>query len=127
MDQFTTKVLEFHKAFELHDQTSGFPVTPSPETCLLRISCLTEEISELGLAMGNKDRCEMLDALIDIQYFLSGTILACGMGEVFEEGFDRVHKTNMAKLGPDGRCVRDHNGRVQKPSDWKPPVFNDLV
>ena len=127
MDQFTKQVHEFHTAFELDDQTSGYPVAPSGDVGLLRVSCLTEEVSELGLAIGNKDRGEIIDALVDIQYFLSGTVLACGMGEVFEEAFRRVHETNMAKLGPDGKPVRDPNGRVVKPKDWQPPVFNDLV
>lgn len=127
LDQYTKKVLTFHNAFGLDDQTSGYPVVPSGDVGLLRVSCLTEEVSELGLAIGNKDRAAIIDALVDIQYFLSGTVLACGMADVFEEAFRRVHQTNMDKLDKNGKPVRDTNGRVVKPMDWQPPVFSDLV
>ena len=127
MDQYTSQVHDFHQAFELRDHTCDHPVTPLPEVGLCRVSCLAEEVSELGLAIGNKDRAAILDALVDIQYFLSGTVIACGMQHVFPEAFDRVHETNMAKLGPDGKPVRDPNGRVVKPEGWQPPVLNDLV
>ena len=121
MDNFTKQVADFHHAFELHDQSSREPRTPPPEVGLLRVQCLIEEVGELAHAMGKKDKVEILDALVDIQYFLSGTVLACGMQYVFEAAFEEVHRTNMAKLGPDGKPIRDASGRVVKPKGWKPP------
>jgi predicted HAD superfamily Cof-like phosphohydrolase len=41
---------------------------------------------------------EQLDALCDLQYVLSGTILENGFTNVFDEAFNEVHRSNMSKL-----------------------------
>jgi predicted HAD superfamily Cof-like phosphohydrolase len=41
---------------------------------------------------------EQLDALCDLQYVLSGTILENGFTNIFDEAFDEVHRSNMSKL-----------------------------
>lgn len=40
---------------------------------------------------------EQLDALEDMQYVLSGAVLENGFGDIFDEGFDEVHRSNMSK------------------------------
>lgn len=47
---------------------------------------------------GKVDRIEELDALADLEYVLSGAILAYGFKDVFDEAFNLVHKSNMSKL-----------------------------
>ena len=43
------------------------------------------------------NRKETLDAFCDIQYVLSGSVLALGYGDIFNEAFDAVHMSNMSK------------------------------
>lgn len=41
---------------------------------------------------------EQFDALLDLQYVLSGAVLENGFGDIFDEGFAEVHRSNMSKL-----------------------------
>lgn len=34
---------------------------------------------------------------------------------------EEVHRSNMAKLGPDGEVIRRADGKVMKPEGWQPP------
>ena len=45
----------------------------------------------------NRDKKEEIDALADIQYVLSGAILAYGYQDKFDEAFDEVQRSNMSK------------------------------
>jgi predicted HAD superfamily Cof-like phosphohydrolase len=47
--------------------------------------------------------------------------------EVLEEAFDRVHASNMSKLGHDGKPVRRQDGKVLKGPNYQPPVLDDLI
>ena len=40
---------------------------------------------------------EQLDALLDLQYVLSGAVHEHGFGEIFDEAFEEVHSSNMSK------------------------------
>ena len=40
---------------------------------------------------------------------------------------DRVHKSNMSKLGDDGKPIRRPDGKVLKGPNYQPPVLIDLV
>ena len=127
MDQFTTKVKQFHDAFGLDNQTAAEPRVPPVGVGRQRCEWMLGELEELVEALDKKDKTEILDALLDIQYFLSGTVLACGMQDIFEAGFDEVHRSNMAKLGPDGKPILDEDGRVVKPEGWQEPDLERFV
>lgn len=127
MDRFAEQVDDFNQAFGLLDHRATEPSVPPAEVNLLRIQCLVEEIGELAHALAQEDKAETLDALVDLQYFLSGTVLACGMHHVFEEAFAVVHAANMAKLDADGNPIRDASGRVVKPEGWVAPDLNKFV
>lgn len=43
------------------------------------------------------DLTEQFDALLDLQYVLSGAVLENGFGNIFDKGFDEVHRSNMSK------------------------------
>ena len=95
MNNYIEKVADFHKIF-------GAPILETPqiapiERAKLRISLLQEEINELKEAIANNDLVEVLDAFLDIQYVLSGAILEFGMQDVFNDGFNEVHRSNMSK------------------------------
>lgn len=44
---------------------------------------------------------EQFDALLDMQYVLSGTVHEHGFGKIFDPGFDEVHNSNMSKACSD--------------------------
>lgn len=119
----------------LHFQTKfgqGYtgPVRELPASVAsLRKKLLLEELTELVAALDAGDQEEILDALVDMQYVLSGTINACGMREIFNEAFLRVHMANMNKVLAPSRHAskRDSPHDVIKPEGWRKPDFSDLV
>ena len=44
-----------------------------------------------------------------------------------EEALFRVHKSNMSKLGLDGKPIRRRDGKVMKGPNYEPPYLDDLV
>lgn len=95
MNQYLRQVEEFHKTFKA-------PVLPSPqlapaERAKLRVSLIQEELNELQEAINKGDLVEVADALCDLQYVLSGTVLEFGMKEKFDEMFEEVHRSNISK------------------------------
>ena len=87
---------------------------------LLRLHLIVEETSELAEALARGDLVECLDALTDLRYVCDGTTLCLGLENVFEVGFDEVHRSNMSKL-VDGRPVKNEAGRVIKGEGYSPP------
>ena len=115
-------VQEFHETYGLpveNEQTTG-----SKQTKELRINLLQEELDELKEALENDDYVETLDALIDLQYVLDGAFLSFGMQNVKGAAFSEVHRSNMSKLGEDGKPIRrEGDGKVMKgPNYFKPDI-----
>lgn len=116
------QVIEFH-------ETYGLPVQAEQDiscaqTRALRINLLAEELEELKEALDNDDPLETLDALIDLQYVLDGAFISFGMHHVKDEAFAEVHRSNMSKLGEDGKPIRrPEDGKVMKgPNYFKPDL-----
>ena len=87
----------------------------------LRISLINEELEELKQAMKNKDLKETVDALTDILYVTYGAGHAFGVN--LDKCFDEVQKSNMSKLGQDGKPIYNEAGKVMKgPSYFKPDL-----
>jgi predicted HAD superfamily Cof-like phosphohydrolase len=115
-------VQEFHETYGLpveSEQTMG-----SDQTKELRINLLQEELDELKEALDNNDYVETLDALIDLQYVLDGAFLSFGMQNEKDAAFNEVHRSNMSKLGEDGKPIRrEGDGKVMKgPNYFKPDM-----
>jgi len=49
------------------------------------------------------------------------------MGWFLDEALDRVHQSNMSKLGADGKPIYREDGKVLKGPDYKPPSLEDLI
>lgn len=109
-----------------HD-TYGLPVKNTPDisdekTNQLRINLLEEEVSELKEALENNDMVEVLDALTDIQYVLDGAYLSFGLQHLKETAFAEVQRSNMSKLGEDGKPIRrESDGKVMKGPNYSAP------
>ncbi len=52
---------------------------------------------------------------------------AANMGWLLDEALDRVHKSNMSKLGEDGKPVYREDGKVLKGPNYEPPTLTDLI
>ncbi len=110
-------------------ETYGLPVKDAPDisdakTNALRINLLAEEVDELKEALEAGDMVEVLDALTDIQYVLDGAYLSFGLHGVKQAAFDEVQRSNMSKLGADGKpVVREEDGKILKgPNYFKPDI-----
>ena len=118
MNPMVASLLEFNEAFEIPKlDTPGL----SPEDMIeLRIKLLREEVEEYAEAARAGDMIEVLDALADIGYILAGTIINHGMQHIYDDAFNEVHRSNMAKL-VDGKVIRREDGKVLKPDGWQAP------
>lgn len=96
------------------------------EAVQLRIDLMQEEVDELKVALDEMDEVEILDAGIDSLYIILGTMHEAGVLDKFEKAWDLVHANNMTKLGPDGKVVKNENGKVIKPANYKPVDLNQL-
>ena len=113
------KVGLFMKTFG--QEVKNKPGLSSDKINNLRISLINEELDELKQAMKNKDLKEAIDALTDILYVTYGAGHAFGVN--LDKCFDEVQKSNMSKLGQDGKPIYNEAGKVMKgPSYFKPDL-----
>ena len=49
------------------------------------------------------------------------------MGWFLDEALNRVHISNMSKLGDDGKPIYREDGKVLKGPNYKPPNLEDLI
>lgn len=142
------KVKEFHLAFG--QPVRDVPTLPSYEKRLLRIKLAAEELAELAEALGvpvklmvwntarkwdvydsetcpgmDADLIAAADALADIAYVNAGTALVCGIP--LNACVAEVHRSNMSKLGTDGKPVLREDGKVMKGPFYTPPDLGPIL
>lgn len=119
-------VEEFHEVY-------GVPigVEPNKESVELRDDLIYEEYSEVqreffpftGLSdepdWENIDKKKLTKELADLMYVVIGTAITFGLP--LKEVFEEVHKSNMSKLGLDGKPVYREDGKVLKGPNYKEP------
>ncbi len=117
------------KAVEAFHQAFGLGNKPTPTASLgieknkLRFNLMKEENEEYLEAAQNNDLVEVADALGDMLYILCGTIIEHGMQNKIEEVFDEIQRSNMSKLGEDGKPIYREDGKVLKgPNYFKPDI-----
>ena len=117
------------KAVELFHNSFGLGVSQIPladlgaEKNLLRFKLMEEENREYLEAAQEGDLVEVADALGDMLYILCGTILEHGMQHKIEAVFEEIQRSNMSKLGADGRPIHREDGKVLKgPNYFKPDI-----
>ena len=91
------------KAFD--QPTSQTPTVGDQERIWLRYSMLKEENDEYLTAAQNQDIVGIADALTDQLYLVLGNFITHGLQHIVEELFDEVQRSNMSKLGEDGKPV----------------------
>ena len=92
----------------------------------LRVSLIEEELEELKQAIREKNLLEVAAALTDLLYVTYGAGHAFGIN--LDKCFDEVQKSNMSKLGLDGKPIYSDKGKVLKgPKYFKPNLSHFLV
>jgi len=95
------------------------PEIPDAETVNLRIELIAEELEELWDACEKKDLVEIADALTDILYVTYGAGHAFGLD--LDKCFTEVQRSNMSKLGEDGKPIYRDDGKVMKGPNYSEP------
>ena len=94
---------------------------PSEKIVKLRYDLIKEELDEFSKALEDKDIKEVADSLTDILYVTYGAGHAFGID--LDKCFDEVQKSNMSKLGEDGKPIYNDQGKVMKgPKYFKPDL-----
>lgn len=135
------QVREFHEVF-------GHPVEPLPtvadvKTRQLRLDLIAEEFDELAEASGalwdcnaerwivqpdiTPDLVAMADALGDIEYVVDGAGHAFGID--LDAVVTEIHRSNMSKLGPDGKPVPHPTvpGKIGKGPNYSEPDLAPIL
>ena len=92
---------------------------PKEKIITLRYDLIEEELDELEHAMNTNNLNEIADALTDILYVTYGA--GCAYDIDLDKCFKEVQKSNMSKLGADGKPIYNEKGKVMKgPNFFKP-------
>lgn len=111
-------VAAFHAAF-------GLPMRERPSADVghalasLRVALLREEAEEFVTASEQGDLPGIADALADIVYVVYGTALTYGID--LDLALREVHRSNMSKLGKDGKPLIRADGKVLKSEQYFRP------
>ena len=117
------KVEDFMRLFG--QNVAEKPTMLDEKTLQLRLELIEEELRELYLGVERKNMIEIADALTDLLYVVYG--MGAAMGIELDYCFDEVHRSNMSKLGEDGKPIYREDGKVMKGPNYKPPNMYDTV
>lgn len=119
----STQAKEFRSKYNLNNDATR-------QTRQRQLDLIIEEFKEFleaeGMLFrhGRNAKEECLKELADLVYVCYQ--YAENMGWFLDEALDRVHKSNMSKLGEDGKPIYREDGKVLKGPNYKPPTLEDL-
>jgi predicted HAD superfamily Cof-like phosphohydrolase len=126
MDKNIKMVQEFHETFGIGVGTD-FKKKLDRNTVELRHRLMAEENEEYLEAALNGNYVEVADALGDKLYVLLGTIIEHGMQDVIQSVFEEIHRSNMSKLGADGKPIYREDGKAIKGENYVPPNITNIL
>ena len=106
-------------------EVKEYPDLPPEEVVDLRLDLINEEVGELCEAVERDDMTEIADALTDILYVTYG--MGAALGIDLDKCFEEVQRSNMSKLGEDGKPMYREDGKVMKGPNYSPPNFLALL
>ena len=116
----------FHKTFGA--PFSNFPISQLEEgRGQLRFDLMKEENEEYLEAMEKGDIVSIADALGDMLYILCGTIIEHGLQEKIDEVFEEIQRSNMSKLGEDGKPIYREGVKVLKGPNYFNPNIEKIL
>ena len=101
------------------------PTLPDFNLAQLRLDLINEEVQELQDGFSKGSMLEIADALTDILYVVYGAGHAFGID--LDECFFEVHRSNMTKLGPNGRPLYRDDGKILKGANYSKPDLTPYV
>lgn len=119
-------VSKFHRVFGLgiqETQTASLGI----EKNLLRYKLMREENEEYLEAANSDDLVGVADALGDMLYILCGTIVEHGLQHKIDAVFDEIQRSNMSKLGEDGKPIYREDGKVLKGKNYFAPNLKQIL
>lgn len=122
---FVERVREFREAFNL-------PVREKPSLIPkdeydLNFKLSQEENLEYLDACEDKDKVEVLDALVDEFYIWCGKVLSHGMQDLIKDAFHEIHGSNMSKLDANGIAIKRADGKVLKGENYYKPNLSKFL
>lgn len=114
---------EFMNTFGQEVKTE--PDWPDEDTQKLRLELIAEELEEMWDAIENKDLVSVADALTDILYVTYGAGHAFGID--LDKCFAEVQRSNMSKLGEDGKPIYREDGKVLKGPNYSEPDLKNTL
>lgn len=118
-----TEVGKFMESFGQEVQTS--PKLPKYAVQMLRLSLILEEYTELEDAIAEGHMEGIADALTDILYVTYGAGHAFGID--LDKCFEEVQRSNMSKLGADGKPIYRDDGKIMKGGNYSEPDLKKVL
>ena len=126
------RVQQFMSTFGQEVKTQ--PEWPTEDTVDLRLDLIHEEFTELETAISQyRDQqldsesalTEVADALTDLLVVVYGAGHAFGVD--LDQCFLEVHRSNMSKLGEDGKPIYREDGKILKGPSYSPPDLKSVI
>ena len=113
----------------LMDQAEEFRLaynflTSGPQR-MMQKSLIDEEWSEFHEAFYFEEESAQLKELADLVYVCFQ--FAASQDWDLDEAMRRVHRSNMSKLGEDGKPIYREDGKILKGPNYQPPNLKDLT
>jgi predicted HAD superfamily Cof-like phosphohydrolase len=117
------KARDFMRAFGQNVQSRAS--LQDKKTAELRYELIREELEELREAIDKENLLEIADALTDILYVTYGAGHAWGID--LDTCYTEVHRSNMSKLGEDGKPIHREDGKVMKGPGYSKPNLIPVI
>ena len=98
---------------------------PSEKIIKLRYDLIKEELDEFDKAIKEKNLKDIADSLTDILYVTYGAGHAFGID--LDKCFEEVQRSNMSKLGSDGKPIYNNSGKVMKGPNYFEPDLSKFI
>ena len=118
-----TSVKKFMETFGQEVKTKA--EFPSDKIVKLRHNLIKEELDEFEEAIKEKNLKEVADSLTDILYVTYGAGHAFGID--LDKCFNEVQRSNMSKLGDNGKPIYNEQGKVMKGPKYFEPNLKKFV
>lgn len=117
LNEMQRQVKEFHKLYNVPAPETA--AIPSQERVELRYNLIDEELEEFADACESGDLTKVADAIGDMLYVVFGAAVEFGIN--MQPVVDEIHRSNLTKLGADGKPVYRKDGKVVKGPNYQPP------
>jgi predicted HAD superfamily Cof-like phosphohydrolase len=125
MESELNKVKQWCEATDININKK--PTNISENRYRLRFNLMAEENLEYLEACAAGDTIEIADAIGDMLYILLGTALEHGMQDYLKKIFSEIHRSNMSKMGEEGKAIRREDGKILKGSNYFKPNISKII